>query len=417
MKLETQSTFATIEEAIEDVRQGKFVVVVDAADRENEGDLTIAAQFATPEAVNFMTKEGRGLICLCLTQDRCDELGLRQMTDRNETPYGTAFTVSVEAREGVTTGISAPDRSRTIQAAIDPDAKPEDLVQPGHIFPLRARDGGVLARAGQTEAAVDLARLAGLIPAGVVCEIMNEDGTMARVPDLIPYCERHGVKLITVADLIEYRRRHERLVERVTTVSMPTAYGDFTAVAFRERLTGKHHVALVKGEVDGAENVLVRVHSECLTGDVFHSLRCDCGEQLEQALSRIASEDRGVLLYMAQEGRGIGLLNKLRAYELQENGRDTVAANLELGFQPDMRDYGIGNQILAELGLTTIRILTNNPKKITGIEGFGLDVVEQVPIETAPTPQNVRYLATKRDKLGHKLHHQDLKYEPLEGEE
>jgi 3,4-dihydroxy 2-butanone 4-phosphate synthase/GTP cyclohydrolase II len=417
MKLETQSTFATIEEAIEDVRQGKFVVVVDAADRENEGDLTIAAQFATPEAVNFMTKEGRGLICLCLTQDRCDELGLRQMTDRNETPYGTAFTVSVEAREGVTTGISAPDRSRTIQAAIDPDAKPEDLVQPGHIFPLRARDGGVLARAGQTEAAVDLARLAGLIPAGVVCEIMNEDGTMARVPDLIPYCERHGVKLITVADLIEYRRRHERLVERVTTVSMPTAYGDFTAVAFRERLTGKHHVALVKGEVDGAENVLVRVHSECLTGDVFHSLRCDCGEQLEQALSRIASEDRGVLLYMAQEGRGIGLLNKLRAYELQENGRDTVEANLELGFQPDMRDYGIGNQILAELGLTTIRILTNNPKKITGIEGFGLDVVEQVPIETAPTPQNVRYLATKRDKLGHKLHHQDLKYEPLEGEE
>jgi 3,4-dihydroxy 2-butanone 4-phosphate synthase / GTP cyclohydrolase II len=417
MKVEMESTFATIEEAIEDIRQGKFVVVVDAADRENEGDLTIAAQFATPEAVNFMTKEGRGLICLCLTEERCDELGLRQMTDRNETPYGTAFTVSVEAREGVTTGISAPDRSRTIQVAIDPDAKPEDLVQPGHVFPLRARDGGVLARAGQTEAAVDLARLAGLIPAGVVCEIMNEDGTMARVPDLMPYCERHGVKLITVADLIEYRRRHERLVERVTTVSMPTAYGDFTAVAFRERLTGKHHVALVKGDVDGAENVLVRVHSECLTGDVFHSLRCDCGEQLEQALNRIASEDRGVLLYMAQEGRGIGLLNKLRAYELQENGRDTVEANLELGFQPDMRDYGIGNQILAELGLTTIRILTNNPKKITGIEGFGLDVVEQVPIETAPTPQNARYLATKRDKLGHKLHHQDLKYEPLEGEE
>jgi 3,4-dihydroxy 2-butanone 4-phosphate synthase / GTP cyclohydrolase II len=417
MKVEQESAFATIEEAIEDIRQGKFVVVVDAADRENEGDLTIAAQFATPEAVNFMTKQARGLICLCLTQGRCEELALRQMTDRNETPYGTAFTVSVEAREGVTTGISAPDRSRTIQVAIDPDAKPEDLVQPGHVFPLRARDGGVLARAGQTEAAVDLARLAGLIPAGVVCEIMNEDGTMARVPDLIPYCERHGLKLVTVADLIEYRRRHERLVERMTTVSMPTAYGDFTAVAFRERLTGKHHVALVRGDVDGAENVLVRVHSECLTGDVFHSLRCDCGEQLEQALSRIASEDRGVLLYMAQEGRGIGLLNKLRAYELQENGMDTVEANLELGFQPDMRDYGIGNQILAELGLTTIRILTNNPKKITGIEGFGLDVVEQVPIETAPTPQNARYLATKRDKLGHKLHHQDLKYEPLEGEE
>jgi 3,4-dihydroxy 2-butanone 4-phosphate synthase/GTP cyclohydrolase II len=416
MKVEEKSAFATIEEAIEDIRQGKFVVVVDAADRENEGDLTIAAQFATPEAVNFMTKEARGLICLCLTEDRCDELGLRQMTERNETPYGTAFTVSVEAREGVTTGISAPDRSRTIQVAVDPDAKPDDLVQPGHVFPLRARRGGVLERAGQTEAAVDLARLAGLIPAGVVCEIMNEDGTMARVPDLIPYCARHGLKLVTTAALIEYRRRHERLVERMTTVSMPTMYGDFTAVAFRETLTGKHHVAHVKGDVEGAENVLVRVHTECLTGDVFHSLRCDCGEQLEQALERIAAEDRGVLLYMAQEGRGIGLLNKLRAYELQENGYDTVEANLELGFQPDMRDYGIGNQILAELGLSTIRILTNNPKKITGIEGFGLQVVEQVPIETKPTAENARYLATKRDKLGHKLHHQDLKYEPLEGE-
>jgi 3,4-dihydroxy 2-butanone 4-phosphate synthase / GTP cyclohydrolase II len=417
VKVEERSAFVTIEAAIEDIRQGKLVVVVDAADRENEGDLTIAAQFATPEAINFMTKEGRGLICLCLTEERCDELGLRQMTEKNETPYGTAFTVSVEAREGVTTGISAPDRSRTIQVAIDPKATAEDLVQPGHVFPLRAREGGVLMRAGQTEAAVDLARLAGLIPAGVVCEIMNEDGTMARVPDLIPYCERHGLKLVTVADLIEYRRGHEQLVERMTTVQLPTAYGDFTAVAFREKLTGKHHVALVKGDVDGAENVLVRVHSECLTGDVFHSLRCDCGEQLEQALGRIASEERGVLLYMAQEGRGIGLLNKLRAYELQENGMDTVEANLELGFQPDMRDYGIGNQILADLGLSTIRILTNNPKKITGIEGFGLEVVEQVPIETAPTPQNVRYLATKRDKLGHKLHHQDLKYEPLEGGE
>jgi 3,4-dihydroxy 2-butanone 4-phosphate synthase/GTP cyclohydrolase II len=417
MQIEERSAFATIEDAIEDIRQGKFVVVVDAADRENEGDLTIAAQFATPEAVNFMTKEGRGLICLCLTETRCNDLGLRQMTERNETPYGTAFTVSVEAREGVTTGISAPDRSRTIQVAIDPQTKPEDLVQPGHVFPLRAREGGVLRRAGQTEAAVDLARLAGLIPAGVVCEIMNEDGTMARVPDLIPYCERHGLKLVTVADLIEYRRRHEQLVERVTSVQLPTAYGDFTAVAFRETLTGKHHVALVRGEVAGETNVLVRVHSECLTGDVFHSLRCDCGEQLEHALQRIASEECGVLLYMAQEGRGIGLLNKLRAYELQENGFDTVEANLELGFQPDMRDYGIGNQILADLGLSTIRILTNNPKKITGIEGFGLEVVEQVPIETDPTPQNARYLATKRDKLGHKLHHQDLKYEPLEGGE
>jgi 3,4-dihydroxy 2-butanone 4-phosphate synthase/GTP cyclohydrolase II len=411
MQIEERSAFATIEEAIEDIRQGKFVVVVDAADRENEGDLTIAAQFATPEAVNFMTKEGRGLICLCLTETRCDELALRQMTDRNETPYGTAFTISVEAREGVTTGISAPDRSRTIQVAIDPSSTPDDLVQPGHVFPLRARDGGVLIRAGQTEAAVDLARLAGLIPAGVVCEIMNEDGTMARVPDLIPYCERHGLKLVTVADLIAYRRRHERLVERTTSVRLPTAYGEFTAVAFREKLTGKHHVALAKGDVEGAENVLVRVHSECLTGDVFHSLRCDCGEQLEHALERIASEDRGVLLYMAQEGRGIGLLNKLKAYELQENGLDTVEANLELGFAPDMRDYGIGNQILADLGLTTVRILTNNPKKIIGIEGFGIQVVEQVPIETAPTPENARYLATKRDKLGHKLHHQDLQYE------
>jgi 3,4-dihydroxy 2-butanone 4-phosphate synthase / GTP cyclohydrolase II len=417
MKVEERSAFATIEEAIEDIREGKFVVVVDAADRENEGDLTIAAQFATPDAINFMTKEARGLICLCLTEDRCDELGLRQMTEQNETPYGTAFTVSIEAREGVTTGISAPDRSRTIQVAVDPSARGEDLVQPGHVFPLRARRGGVLERAGQTEAAVDLARLAGLIPAGVVCEIMNEDGTMSRVPDLIPYCRRHGIKLVTVADLIEYRRRHEKLVDRMTTVRLPTAYGDFTAVAFRERLTGKHHVALVRGNVEGQEDVLVRVHSECLTGDVFHSLRCDCGEQLDQALQQIAAEERGVLLYMAQEGRGIGLLNKLRAYELQENGFDTVDANLELGFAADMRDYGIGNQILADLGLSTIRILTNNPKKITGIEGFGLTVVEQVPIETAPTPENVRYLAAKRDKLGHRLHHQDLKYGPLEGEE
>src|SRR5919199_3358047 len=290
VEVQERNAFATIEEAIEDIRAGKFVVVVDAADRENEGDLTIAAQFATPEAVNFMTKEARGLICLCLTEERCDDLGLRQMTEQNETPFGTAFTITIEAREGVTTGISAPDRSRTIQVAIDPKSTPEDLVHPGHVFPLRARDGGVLVRAGQTEAAVDLARLAGLIPAGVVCEIMRDDGTMARVPDLIPYCERHGLKLVTVADLIEYRRRHEKLVQRMTTVQMPTAYGDFTAVAFRETLTGKHHVALVKGDVDGAENVLVRVHSECLTGDVFHSLRCDCGEQLDQALRRIASE-------------------------------------------------------------------------------------------------------------------------------
>ncbi len=409
--VDTRAPFATIEEAIDDIRQGKFVVVVDAADRENEGDLTIAAQFATPEAINFMATHGRGLICLCLTEERCDELDLRPMTDRNETPYGTAFTISVEAREGVTTGISAADRAHTIQVAVDPTKGARDLVQPGHVFPLRARPGGVLQRSGQTEAAVDLARLAGLNPAGVVCEIMNEDGTMARVPDLVPYCERHGLKMVTVEELIEYRRRHEKLVERMTTVRLPTVYGEFTAVAFREVLTGKHHVALVKGDVEGRDDVLVRVHSECLTGDVFHSLRCDCGEQLELALRRIAGEERGVLLYMSQEGRGIGLLAKLRAYELQENGLDTVEANLQLGFPPDAREYGIGSQILADLGLTTIRILTNNPRKITGIEGFGLRVVEQVPIEVPPNLENRLYLEAKRDKLGHRLHHQEQRFD------
>src|SRR5215468_9078083 len=407
--------FATIEEAIEDIRAGRFVVVVDDEDRENEGDLVIAAQFATPENVNFMATHGRGLICLCLTDERADRVGLRPMTLRNEAPLGTAFTITFEAREGVTTGISAADRSRTIQVAVAADTTPYDLVSPGHMHGLRARAGGVLRRTGQTEAAVDLARLAGLNPAGVVCEVMNEDGTMARVADLIPYCEHHGLKLITVADLIEYRRRHEKLVERTTSVRLPTAYGEFTAVAFREKLTGKHHVALVKGDVAGAQDVLVRVHSECLTGDVFHSLRCDCGEQLEQALLQLGREDRGVLLYMAQEGRGIGLLNKLKAYELQENGLDTVEANLELGFPADARDWGIGNQILADLGLSTIRILTNNPKKLTGLDGFGLTVVGDVPIEVEPQAENRRYLTTKRDKLGHRLHHQDLKnldYEP-----
>jgi 3,4-dihydroxy 2-butanone 4-phosphate synthase/GTP cyclohydrolase II len=408
--------FATIEEAVAEIRGGRMVVVVDDPGRENEGDLTIAAQFATPEVINFMATHARGLICLCLTEERADELGLRPMTDHNEAPLGTAFTVSVEAREGVTTGISAADRSRTIQVAIHPDSTPRDLVQPGHVFPLRAKPGGVLERIGQTEAAVDLARLAGLAPAGVVCEIMNDDGTMARVGDLVPYCERHGLKMITVADLVEYRRRHEKLVERGAAVRLPTDFGEFQAVAFREKLTGKTHVALVKGDVDGAENVLVRVHSECLTGDVFHSLRCDCGEQLEHALAQIETEGSGVLLYMAQEGRGIGLLNKLRAYELQEQGLDTVEANVELGFPADARDYGIGNQILADLGLTTIRILTNNPKKLTGIDGFGLTVVEQVPIEVVPRAENRAYLATKRAKLGHRLHHQDLKnlpdYEP-----
>jgi 3,4-dihydroxy 2-butanone 4-phosphate synthase / GTP cyclohydrolase II len=405
------SPFATIEEAIEDVRQGKFVIVVDAADRENEGDLTIAAQFATPEAINFMATHARGLICLSLTEERCDELALRQMADHNETPLQTAFTVSIEAREGVSTGISAQDRSHTIQVAIDPTKSAGDLVQPGHVFPLRAREGGVLHRAGQTEAAVDLARLAGINPAGVVCEVMKDDGTMARVPDLVEFCERHSLKMITVADLIEHRRRTEKLVERTTSVRLPTAYGEFTAIAYREKLSGKHHVALVRGEVEGADSVLVRVHSECLTGDVFHSLRCDCGEQLEQALARLAEEDCGVLLYMTQEGRGIGLLNKLKAYELQESGLDTVEANLELGLPADAREYGIGNQILADLGLTTIRILTNNPKKLTGIEGFGLTVVEQLPIETDPTDENRRYLKTKRDKLGHRLHHQDLRFD------
>jgi 3,4-dihydroxy 2-butanone 4-phosphate synthase/GTP cyclohydrolase II len=405
--------FATIEEAVEDIRSGKMVVVVDDPERENEGDLVVAAQFATAEAVNFMATHARGLICLCLTGERCEELGLPQMTQRNEAYLGTAFTNSVEAREGVTTGISAADRAHTIHVAIDPSSTPRDLVQPGHVFPLRARDGGVLVRAGQTEAAVDLARLAGLVPAGVICEIMNEDGTMARVPDLVPYCEQHGLRMITTADLIEYRRKTEKLVERVVSTSLPTEYGSFTAIAFRETLTGRDHLALVMGEV--GDDVLVRVHSECLTGDVFHSLRCDCGEQLEAALAAIAAEGRGVLLYMAQEGRGIGLLNKLRAYELQEQGLDTVEANLALGFAADEREWGIGNQILAELGITTMRLLTNNPKKVSGVEAYGLKVTEQVPIEIPPHPENVRYLAAKRDKLGHKLHHQDLKFES-EGE-
>ena len=414
-KLST-SSFATVEEALEDIRNGRFVVVVDAPDRENEGDLTIAAEFATPEAINFMATHGRGLICVCLGEERCEELGLRPMALNNQSKFGTAFTVSIEAREGITTGISAADRARTIRVALDPAYGQNDLVQPGHVFPLRARPGGVLQRAGQTEAAVDLARLAGLTPAGVVCEVMNDDGTMARVPDLVEYCRRHGLKMITIADLIEYRRRHEKLVERLTSVRLPTVFGEFTSVAFRETLTGKHHVALVKGDVAGAQNVLVRVHSECLTGDVFHSLKCDCGEQLAQALARIGAEERGVLLYMAQEGRGIGLLNKLRAYELQERGLDTVEANLELGFPADSREYGIGYQILADLGLSSIRILTNNPRKIAGIEAYGLEVVEQVPIEVPPNLENRRYLEAKRDKLGHRLHHQDLRLE-LEEEE
>ena len=410
-----ESAFASVEEAIAEIKAGRMVVVVDSPDRENEGDLTIAADHVSPEAINFMAKHARGLICLALEEGRCDELGLYPMTNHNEAPLRTAFTVSVEARTGVSTGISAADRSRTIKVAIDPDTKPGDLVQPGHVFPLRARGYGVLERMGQTEAAVDLARLAGLTPAGVICEIMNDDGTMARVPDLTTYCAQHGLKMITVSDLVAYRRRTERLVERIAIADMPTKYGPFSAYGYRSVIDGQQHVALICGDVDGAKDVLVRVHSECLTGDVFHSLLCDCGEQLEQALAQISREERGVLLYMAQEGRGIGLLNKLKAYELQEAGLDTVEANLELGFPADARDWGIGNQILAELGLSTIRLLTNNPKKVSGLEAYGLKVTEQVPIEIPPNAENRRYLAAKRDKLDHRLHHQDIKFE-AEGE-
>ena len=403
-----KAPFATIEEAIEDIRRGRMVVVVDDENRENEGDLTIAAQFVTPQAINFMTKEGRGLICLALTPERCDELGLDLMAAKNESAFETAFTVSIEARDGVTTGISAQDRARTIQVAIDPNSSPRDLVQPGHVFPLKARVGGVLERVGQTEAAVDLARLAGLIPAGVICEIMNDDGTMARIGDLEPYCERHDLKMVTVAEVVAYRRRHDNLIERVVSTTLPTAFGDFVATGYRSLVDNKHHVALVKGDVAGKPDVLVRVHSECLTGDVFHSLRCDCGEQLSSALQMIEREGQGVLLYLSQEGRGIGLLNKLRAYKLQEEGLDTVDANLRLGLPADLRDYGIGAQILSDLGLTSIRILTNNPKKISGMSGYGLSVTDQIPIEHLPNRHNEAYLRAKRDRLGHTLHHQGL---------
>jgi 3,4-dihydroxy 2-butanone 4-phosphate synthase/GTP cyclohydrolase II len=355
-----------------------------------------------------MATHARGLICLALTPDRCDDLGLDLMAAKNESPFQTAFTVSIEAREGVSTGISAHDRARTVQVAIDPTSGPGDLVQPGHIFPLKAKEGGVLERTGQTEAAVDLARLAGLIPAGVICEVMNDDGTMARVPDLVEYGRRHGLKMITVADLIAYRRRHEKLVERVVETRLPTAFGEFTVIGFRSLVDDKHHVAMIKGEVAGEDDVLVRVHSECLTGDVFHSLRCDCGQQLEDALLRIEEEGQGVLLYLAQEGRGIGLLNKLRAYRLQEQGLDTVDANIELGLPADLRDYGIGAQILVELGLSSIRLLTNNPKKIVGLEGYGLRVTDQLPIQHAATEHNRDYLRAKRERLGHLLHHQGL---------
>ena len=402
------SPFATIEEALEEIKAGRMVIVCDDESRENEGDLTMAAQFVTPDAINFMAKYGRGLICLALSPERCDQLGLYPMARNNQSRFETAFTVSIEARAGVTTGISAADRARTVQVAIDPRSRPEDLVQPGHVFPLRARPGGVLERTGQTEAAVDLARLAGLNPAGVICEVMNEDGTMARVPDLVNYCERHTLKMITVADLIEYRRRTEKLVRRSAEATLPTQWGEFTAVGYESLLDHEQHLALVKGDVAGKEDVLVRVHSECLTGDVFHSLRCDCGDQLVAAMQMIEEEGLGVFLYMAQEGRGIGLLNKLKAYRLQEQGLDTVEANVELGFPADMRDYGIGAQILSDLGLTSIRLLTNNPRKLVGLEGYGLTVGERVPLEMKPRQYNVRYLRTKREKLGHILHHQGL---------
>jgi 3,4-dihydroxy 2-butanone 4-phosphate synthase / GTP cyclohydrolase II len=408
-RLPDRSPFASVEEAIAEIQAGRMVVVVDSPDRENEGDLVMAAQYVTPEAINFMSTHGRGLICLALTDERADELDLKPMTKENRTPFGTAFTVSIEARDGVSTGISAADRSHTIQVAINPATKPDDLVRPGHMFPLRARPHGVLERTGQTEASVDLARLAGLQPAGVICEVMNPDGTMARVPDLVPFCEQHGMKMITVADIVAFRHRTERLVERVASAWMPTRHGEWVAHGYRSKIDGQQHVALVMGEVRDRHGVLVRVHSECMTGDVFHSMRCDCGDQLERAQSQIAAAGQGVLLYLSQEGRGIGLLNKLRAYELQEQGLDTVDANLALGLPVDSRDYGVGYQILSDLGVRSMRVLTNNPKKLLGLEGYGLEIVEQVPIEAEPNPANEAYLRTKVERMGHTIRHQGFR--------
>lgn len=395
---------STIEEALEDIRQGKMVILVDDEDRENEGDLTMAAEKVTPEAINFMAKYGRGLICLSLTEERINELKLPMMVSDNTSRFQTAFTVSIDARKGVTTGISAADRATTILTAVDDKTKPEDLVSPGHVFPLRARPGGVLVRTGQTEGSVDLARLAGLKPAGVICEIMNEDGTMARMPDLIRFAERHGLKIITIADLIKFRLHKERLVRRIAEANVPTKYGGlFRAIAYENDVDPFHHLALVKGDLRPDDEVLVRVHSQCLTGDVFGSKRCDCQEQLHQAMAMVEREGKGVILYMRQEGRGIGLVNKLKAYCLQDLGKDTVEANEALGFQADMRDYGIGAQILVDLGLRKIRLMTNNPRKIKGLEGYGIEVVERIPIETKPSQENIEYLKTKAKKMGHIL--------------
>lgn len=395
--------FDRIEDAIRDIREGRMIIVVDDEDRENEGDLVMAADHVTPASVNFMATHGRGLICVPLTTDRLERLDLAPMVSKNTARMSTAFTVSVDAVHGTTTGISASDRARTVEVLVDPTSRPSDLARPGHIFPLRAERGGVLTRAGHTEAAVDLARLSGLTPAGVLCEIMSDDGTMARVPELKKIAGKHDLRIVTIKDLIAYRRQIEFLVTRVTEVDFPTRFGAFRLHLYQSRVDDHHHLAIVKGRVTGGEPILVRVHSQCLTGDLFHSLRCDCGDQLEAALERIDQEERGVLLYMRQEGRGIGLKNKLKAYALQDQGKDTVEANEELGFRADLRDYGVGAQILWDLGVRKIRLMTNNPKKIVGLEGHGLEVVERVPLQVPPNEINARYLQTKKDKLGHLL--------------